>query len=548
MSAGEGVGPEYQVEIQNPAGNPQRFNVASFSIEGESGDYFLLRFQESKNSQIDHLLKNYEMLFKNIGDALLTIDLQGRILSANPAFHKMLGYVEQERPDSITCLYVNKEELEDKLIRLLEKDTVYNLETHFYTKDRKIKRVLDCSWVIRNQRGVVNGYTVQFKDVSYLKNLESRLHISERSYSLLFDTLLSSIIIVDPFGKILNINFTAEKLFGYKWEEISGQDYDSVFRPKADDSTQRRPSLTSILEQADHNNGRYIESEVPRICKDGTVRFTYTSYGAVKSSSGDIIAYSIMEKDLTERVILEKKLKESFQQIKQTQSAATLGFARLTEYRDKNAGKHLHRIREYTRVLATTLKQIPKYSGYITDSYIEDLCLSSVLHDVGKVAIEDGILLKTGKLDQTEYERIKDHASMGGDALSEVDSELKHMSFLTIGKEVAYYHHEWWNGQGYPQGRKGDKIPLSARIVSIADVYDALTSERPYKEASSHEQAVDLIVKESGTHFDPEIVDAFIGNEQIFKRIKIFNEFEEHPETIDDLIGSREIKPGANAP
>ena len=167
---------------------------------------------------------------------------------------------------------------------------------------------------------------------------------------------------------------------------------------------------------------------------------------------------------------------------------------------------------------------------------------------MGKVAIEDDILLKTGKLDQTEYERIKDHASMGGDALSEVDSELKHMSFLTIGKEVAYYHHEWWNGQGYPQGRKGDKIPLSARIVSIADVYDALTSERPYKEASSHEQAVDLIVKESGTHFDPEIVDAFIGNEQIFKRIKIFNEFEEHPETIDDLIGSRKIKPGANAP
>ena len=280
------------------------------------------------------------MLFKNIGDALLTIDLQGRILSANPAFHTLLGYTEQESPESITGFYVNKEELEDKLIRLLEKDTVYNLETHFYTKDREIKRVLDCSWVIRNERGVVNGYTVQFKDVSYLKNLESRLQISERSYSLLFDTLLSSIIIVDPFGKILNINFTAEKLFGYKWEEISGQDYDSVFRPKADDSTQRRPSLTSILEQADHNNGRYIESEVPRICKDGTVRFTYTSYGAVKSSSGDIIAYSIMEKDLTERVTLEKKLKESFQQIKQTQSAAILGFARLTEYRDKNTGKH----------------------------------------------------------------------------------------------------------------------------------------------------------------------------------------------------------------
>ena len=142
----------------------------------------------------------------------------------------------------------------------------------------------------------------------------------------------------------------------------------------------------------DRNEGHYVETDVPRLCGDGTVKFTYASYSALTSTTGETIAYAIMERDLTERVRLEKKLQDSFQQIRETQSAAILGFARLTEYRDVDTGKHLERIREYTRVLAAGLAKLPKYADYITAEYIEDLCLSSVLHDVGKVGIEDAVL------------------------------------------------------------------------------------------------------------------------------------------------------------
>jgi PAS domain S-box-containing protein len=444
---------------------------------------------------------------------------------------------------------VYREDLEDKLIRLLERDEVFNLETHLYTTSRAIKRVLDSSWVTRNAEGVVTGYTTQFKDVSYVKNLEARLMIAERNYSFLFDSLLSSIIIVDPIGNIVNCNYTAGELYGYDREELRGRSFDEVF-PVGEE----RLGLPEIFAKIDENQGRYIESEVPRPRKDGTVAYTYASYSWIRNTSEDVVAYSITEKDLTERVHLEHKLKNSLDQLKdssdqlkETQSAAILGFARLTEYRDKNTGKHLKRIREYTKVLATSLRGRKDYREYISARYMEDLCLSSILHDVGKVAIEDSILLKPGKLTTKEFARIKEHARLGGDALSDVDQEVKRESFLTLGKEIAYYHHERWDGTGYPGGLAGNKIPLSARIVALADVYDALTSDRPYKSAMSHEEALGFIVEGRGTQFDPDIVDAFLQNQEAFRSIRSFNEFEEHPEKFAALL-DQQVKELTSSP
>ncbi len=284
------------------------------------------------------------------------------------------------------------------------------------------------------------------------------------------------------------------------------------------------------------SKGGFVQTDIPRRCKDGTIKFTHASYAALTSTLGETLAYSIMEKDLTERVRLEKKLQESFQKIKSTQSAAILGFARLTEYRDKDTGKHLERIREYTRVLALGLSRMPKYSQYITTGYIDDLCLSSVLHDVGKVGIEDAILLKPGKLSLQEFERIKQHAELGGEALRSVDREINDQSFLTIGKEIAFSHHERWDGTGYPAGKRGEAIPLSARIVALADVYDALTSKRSYKDSLTHEEAMKIICSERASHFDPDIVDVFVENHEVFNRIRMLESFREHPLSIDDLL------------
>jgi PAS domain S-box-containing protein len=509
---------ERPILLPHPQAEPQRLRALAIDVDSDSGTYTLVRLRRDNGQTVSND-ERFEQLFRQIGDPMLSANLRGRVLAANPAFFSLVDRPPEEPIEDIAELYVYREELE------------YNLETHLYGRERAMKRVLDSSWVTRDSRGVVTGYTSQLKDVTYLRNLEARLKISERNHALLFDTILSSIIIVDPLGRIVNWNYTAEQLYGYGREEVMGEEYDALFR-----SSQQRPGILAIFELVEQNQGRYLEAEVPRRRKDGSAIYTYTSYSSIQNTSGETIAYSVIEKDLTERVNLERKLKDSLDQLKQTQSATILGFARLTEYRDKDTGKHLRHIREYVGVLAKSLRGRPEYRDYISDSYLDDLCLSSVLHDVGKVAIEDSILLKPGKLTGEEFTRIREHTRMGGDALRDVDRDLKRQSFLTLGKEIAYYHHERWDGKGYPSGLRGKDIPLSARIVALADVYDALTSDRPYRKAMGHEEARAIIVEGRGTQFDPDLVDAFLANEEVFDRIRMFYEFEDHPQTIEQLL------------
>lgn len=534
---------ERTVELPDPQGGSRRFQVVAFDVEGDAGPYTLVRLRQADGALAAQEGEDqYKHLFLNIGDALLSANLKGRVLAANPSFYRLVDKTQGEPVEDIGELYVYREELEDKLIRLLESDAVFNLETHLYGRDRMVKRVLDTSWVMRDARGVVTGYTSQLKDVSYLRNLEARLKISERNHAMLFDTILSSIIIVDPTGRIVNWNYTAETLYGYSREEVMGAEFDELFR-----CSDQQPTIAELFQRVERNQGRYLEKEVPRRRKDGSTVITYASYSSIQNTSGETVAFSVMEKDLTERVVLERKLKDSFDQLKETQSATILGFARLTEYRDKDTGLHLRRIRQYVKVLAIHLKSKPEYKEYITERYIEDLCLSSVLHDVGKVAIEDSILLKPAKLTDEEFTRIKDHARMGGDALSDVDKQLTHETFLTLGKEIAYYHHERWDGKGYPEGRRGLEIPLSARIVALADVYDALTSDRPYKKAMGHEEAVQIILAGKGTQFAPDVVEAFMANEQVFDRIRRFGDFEGQPDKIGQLLEEQERTPPEKA-
>lgn len=216
---------------------------------------------------------------------------------------------------------------------------------------------------------------------------------------------------------------------------------------------------------------------------------------------------------------LNSQLSESYRNVKDARTATVLGLAKLAEYRDLETGRHLERIGEYCRILASELAALPAYRGYVTDDYIEDLCLSSALHDIGKVGILDSILLKPGRLTEEEYASIQRHSALGGDALSAVEAQIRGKSFLALGKEVAYHHHERWDGKGYPQGLKGNEIPLSARIVSVADTYDAITSPRVYKAARSHGEALRLIAEERGRQFDPDVVDALLARAEEVARV-----------------------------
>jgi len=200
--------------------------------------------------------------------------------------------------------------------------------------------------------------------------------------------------------------------------------------------------------------------------------------------------------------------------------ATILGLAKLAEYRDEDTGAHLERIREYSRLIAMALQKKPGFKDYITDSYINDLYHSSILHDIGKVGIPDAILLKPARLTPEEFEIIKQHVTLGGETLSMMDQKVQGQSFLTLAKEIAYFHHEKWNGKGYNKGISGKDIPLSARIVAIVDVYDALTSKRCYKDAISHEEVLHRIWEERGEHFDPDIVDTFMEEQGKINRIR----------------------------
>ncbi len=190
--------------------------------------------------------------------------------------------------------------------------------------------------------------------------------------------------------------------------------------------------------------------------------------------------------------------------------------ASLAESRETAGGYHVRRVREYVVLLAGVLKQAPGFDDYLTPRRIQQLRLAAPLHDIGKVAIPDRILLKKGPLNRTEWEEMKRHTLYGRDALSQAEQDFGGSGFLEMAKLIAYSHHERWDGKGYPEAIPGTLIPMAGRIMALADVYDALISRRVYRGPCSHGEAVEKIRRERGAHFDPAVVDAFLQQEQAF--------------------------------
>ncbi|MBE0449930.1 MAG: response regulator [Clostridia bacterium] len=208
--------------------------------------------------------------------------------------------------------------------------------------------------------------------------------------------------------------------------------------------------------------------------------------------------------------ILEIKVEERTKELMLTQQAAIMSFASLAEYRDLDTGGHIKRIKEYVHTIAKELMKNPKYQNMINKKYIDLLVQSSPLHDIGKVGVPDAILKKGGKLNSDEFEIMKKHTTFGKNAIESVERDLGELAFLHLAKEMAYTHHERWDGLGYPRGIKGSEIPLSGRIITVADVYDGMVSRRIYKPPYTHQVAVEMILKGKSMQFDPDVVDAFV--------------------------------------
>lgn len=205
-------------------------------------------------------------------------------------------------------------------------------------------------------------------------------------------------------------------------------------------------------------------------------------------------------------------------QAEKFQDAISVSFAELVEFRDVTTGGHLKNTTLYFRILLEEVAQQDKYKDTISMEDVNDLLRSAPLHDIGKIGINDDILRKASSLDNNEYEYMKTHTTLGKQAFEKIISKTGGTRWLYLAKDIAYCHHERWDGKGYPNGLKGEQIPLYARILTIADVYDALTSRRTYKEAFTHQKAIDIIMEGKGVLFDPTLVDIFMKANQRFEQ------------------------------
>jgi PAS domain S-box-containing protein len=355
----------------------------------------------------------------------------------------------------------------------------------------------------------------------YAQNLESEvdnrakaLEESELRYRELYENIIDMVLLIDHRGRILKANPRCYEILGASgWDTGDHIDFQSFVYPE--DVPEVESQLSTCFQMGEDLKGfqfRVVDHESKVLDVECNAR----SIGKGSRKAG----LQMVIRDISKRKRLETELLASHDSLRQTRVATIIGLAKLAEFRDKGTGKHLERIREYTRILTEELARKPAYQDYITPQYLEDISLSAILHDIGKVGVPDAILLKPGQLSDTEFETVKNHCSLGGDVLKTAESQVKGKSFLTIGKVIAYHHHEKWDGTGYPDGLAGDSIPLSTRLVALADVYDALTSRRSYKEPYSHERAREIILSEKGHHFDPDVVDAFLAHEQAFKEIR----------------------------
>lgn len=217
---------------------------------------------------------------------------------------------------------------------------------------------------------------------------------------------------------------------------------------------------------------------------------------------------------------LEDLVREKVQEISDSQLATIIAVSKLAEYRDDETGRHIERTQVFCRILAQKLRENNRYAESITDVFIENIYHAAPLHDIGKVGIADNILLKPGNLTPEEFEIMKTHTTIGATTLLAVQRSYPDNAFINMGVALTRSHHEKWDGSGYPDGLVGEDIPLSGRIMALADVYDALRSKRPYKEAFTHEKSFRLIEEGAGSHFDPRVMEAFLALKTEFADIR----------------------------
>ncbi len=368
-----------------------------------------------------------------------------------------------------------------------------------------------------NMRMEKNNYVEKLSSLA--DNLENEvqkrtieLESSDHRFRQLYENINDDILLLDQQGAILRTNNRFVRRMKLDDRQIKTIAFLSFVHP--DDRRHVDKALFAPFSRGEDATEVGFRLQLP----EKKIMYVECNASIIKKGQR-VIGSQLLLRDTSERISLEKELAASFQTEQNARESIILALANLAEYRGMETGTNLEKIREYSRILAKELTRLEQYKDYITEEYIEALYHSSILHDIGKVGIPDSVLQKVDTLTARERDIIQNHVIFGGKTLKSIEAQTTGQTFLVMGKYIAFFHHERWDGKGYPQGLKGEGIPLSARIVSLVDAYDAMTSPRVYRKAYSHLETLKIILSERGKQFDPDVVDAFLTKEKDFQDI-----------------------------
>ena len=320
------------------------------------------------------------------------------------------------------------------------------------------------------------------------------------------------VVIIGLDGVISHINSSAERILEKNASELVGKKFARCFFEYEENDRFNQCVLNTIYEKSACSNKVITDFYTGQKTKKLYLTTSYT-----QDDEGNRIGIILILDDITQTMQLQDRLFKN-------QLGTIMMMAELVESRDGNTGGHIKRTAEYVKIITRQLLEDGKYPETITPNFVRDTATAAPLHDVGKISVPDHILNKPGKLTDEEFAIMKGHAATGRKILMDAVDMTEHSTYLDYAIEMAGAHHEWWTGRGYPDGLKGEEIPLCARIMAIADVFDALVSKRVYKPGMPLEKAYSIIREETGTHFDPVCVEAFFkAQEKIEKVLKSHN-------------------------
>ncbi len=470
-----------------------------------------------KNSE--SLIKSkvrYRALVENSRDMIILCDRDGNIGYSNPTFSVKTGY-SPHRASSMKIYTLFQRSDRKKLMDAVENLLCGGAFPDLIEAKMKVSGPGEL-WAEMSVSLQPDGSSFQIvaRDITARKRMESLIGDLTEFQEKIIQNEYIGIITMDLSRKITSINRGGSNITGHTMADMLHRPLSEIIGPGEMKSP---PVFLDITGEA-IGTSHQVSLEIPFRRRDGTTATVMYRESVLRDERNRPSALIGFFFDITEKARLEKSSKDLQRRLNQAQLITILSLAKLTEYRDIETGAHLDKIMKYTEILAREMSSFGDYREYITEEYITDLVNSCPLHDIGKVAIPDSILQKRGRLTPEEFEVMKKHSVIGGSTIEEAESRVRGRSYLNIGKEIAYYHHERWDGSGYPEGRKGIEIPLSARIVAVADVYDALTSKRPYKEAYPHDRACRIIADGAGSQFDAQVVRAFINRADSFRDTK----------------------------